>query len=359
MRGNLLLPPPWAGDDPAVAPDRIEPHLLVRGIQPARVDIGPIAWEEINGISGRTPSEQEVDDKRRWLYDSLVWPEAACFVPLNPDSLDETIRVAAFLGNIVGRVIAVVNDVSTLAHLDTQNLDRLSKLEALLVSDDYIPLKHRRPIPGVPGTSSPTCRNEAMLHVRGLEDGWVEIERLLSEHNTPGCRWSVAAPPALPPSDHIFRLLVEAGCEELRVRVRSFSPKLRTRLGEPYGVEEIVATLREARQHGIKTAVLLEVGFPGESHDVFLNSLRVLHAISHLIDSVYDLKTHWRSGTSGLPHDWHDGCANNLSWRQKKCRELAAFLVGEGIPCPWFFLPGREHMTDSFKAIHQRLLNCL
>ena len=359
MRGNLLLPPPWAGSHPRVSPGYVEPYLHVRGIQPDLVDIGPLAWEEMKGMSGRIPSEQEVNEKRRWLRDSLVWPDAACFIPIHPDSVEETVLVASYLVNLVDRVIPVVDDLSTLTILEPEELERLHVFEALLVSDEYIPLKNRAPIPIAQGPSTASCQREAILHTGGAEKGWEGIEQLLSQWSSCGCSWSVEAPCGAPPSEHSFQRLAEAGCEELRLRVRSFSPKVRAQLRERLSVEEISAALRAAHRHGMKTAISLEVGSPGESHDVFLNSLRVLHSLSHLIDSVFDLKTYWSPACGESPHHWHDGCANNLSWRQKKCRELAAFLLGEGIPCPWFYLPQSKAGSGSADVIHRRLLGSL
>jgi len=356
LKGNLLLPPPWTGADSGISPEQIEPHLLVRNIEPVRVDIGPIAWEELTAMLQRTPSEQEVDEKRRWLRDSLVLPDAPCFVPVGPDCLSETIRVAAFLANIVARVVVVADDDSVLAPLDERDRGWLTTMEALVVSGDYLPLKHRWPTTHIEGTSKPPSRHGGMIYFgRGI-DGWEDVGRATSELKERGKRWSVAIPATPPPDEEIFRLLAEAGCEEVRVPVRSFSQRVRTHLGELDSVEESVTTLRGAQRYGLKTAIMLEVGFPDESRDLFLDSLRTLHGAAHFVDSVYDLRTYWSPCDTGASHDWHDGGANNLNWRRKKGRELAAFLVGEGVPCPWFFLPNERDSVESPQAIHARLL---
>lgn len=359
MRANLLLPPPRAGNDSPVSPERVEPHLLVRNIESARVDIGPIAWEELMIMQERIPSEPEADEKRRWIEDSLVWPEAPCFVPLGPDYLGETTQVAAFLANIVTRVVAVVDDVSLLALVDEQHRERLAGLEALLVGGEYVPMRGRQPVGNPDKMSILQGKGTGQVLVGSRRADWEELDELLLQLKEPGRHWSVPVP-SEPPSDRqILSRLADAGCEEVRVSVRSFSHKVRGFLGESSGVEQVASMLRQCRRHGFKTAIALEVGFPDESSDVFLGGLRTLRGLAHLIDSVCDLRTFWTPDTGEFPHDWHDGAANNLSWRRKKGRELAAFLFGEGFSCPWFFARERGCAIESVRAIHKRLLASL
>ena len=119
------------------------------------------------------------------------------------------------------------------------------------------------------------------------------------------------------------------------------------------------STFLQARRHNMKTSVSLEVGSPGTSALRFLTGLRRMRSVGHLVDTIHDLKTALDRESAERMYDWHDGAANNLSWRRSRGREIAAVADALGIRCPWFFKPANDATQGSNDEMRQRLLASL
>ena len=355
-----MLPPPWTEAGSAVLPDQIEPHLLVRNVDPVRVDIGPVAWEELRDTVGCVPREGEVNSTRNWLQDSLPGASRPCFVPLDRSSLSPALRVAALLSHVVRRVVLVVEDASVLVEADAGQRALMGSMEGILIGGKYLPFAGR--IPVLPGHIAGGELSSASVLIAagdGMELGWDKLRELAQGLRGAGKKWSAPVPAEAPPDGECLRELSKGGCEEIRVCLRSMSPRTRTAIGETSEVEDLSRLFREAHRQGLKNAVSLEVGFPGESRDVFLGNLGSLRTVSYFLDSVFDLHAFSSQEGTRTNHDWHDRGANTLSWRRKKGRELASFIIGEGLSSPWFFMPIDSEQVESNEAIYNRLLNSL
>lgn len=145
----------------------------------------------------------------------------------------------------------------------------------------------------------------------------------------------------------LLKKIAAAGCVHLDFGYISGSESVLGLMGKPFNACTVENGLRKAHELGIRTAVHVMVGYPGEKEPNFMETVSFLYRNAPYIDEVKNISPcHLQPGSDLemnpqrygviLPHinplrEWHDGAYNNLSFRIKKQKELAIVLENLGL----------------------------
>jgi radical SAM superfamily enzyme YgiQ (UPF0313 family) len=86
----------------------------------------------------------------------------------------------------------------------------------------------------------------------------------------------------------IFKLR-KAGCQQFILGLESFSDRVLALMGKGYTAEEAGAFLKKTKNAGIRNDIAIIVGFPGETEEDFLTTLKYLRKNAAYIDKVCSL----------------------------------------------------------------------
>jgi hypothetical protein len=157
--------------------------------------------------------------------------------------------------------------------------------------------------------------------------------------------WIGQAVPRADMRPKLMEKLAAAGLEMLTFGVESGSPRILGRMGKRTTLIDTDHALRVTHDAGIRTAINLMVGFPGESEEEFQETLALVSRNQHLIDEVENIHPLFVSPMSPMESNpgsfgivnlgdtpverairWHDVTGVTYEVRGKRVRLLARLL---------------------------------
>ena len=185
-------------------------------------------------------------------------------------------------------------------------------------------------------------------------------------------RWSGQMAPRADLTPELFAKMADAGCTMLRFGVESFSDDLLALMNKNYTSDEAKANLRDANAAGIEAHVNLILGFPGETEDDFLATVKALKEEQEVIDYVDEVTPCFILPGCAIERDsvkyevllpagdhhrtWSHKSYNNFSWRETRAKEMAIWISGLDIKFNYeFFVPPNDPLREYADKIRQRL----
>lgn len=165
----------------------------------------------------------------------------------------------------------------------------------------------------------------------------------------------------------LLYLMRRSGCDTLVLGIESLSDKVLKAMNKPYNGEEASDAVRMVREAGIKTAINLIIGFPGESDVEFNETCNRLEKLGPYISRVSSLNTcqinsdtyikekmfewgiTWDSDMDGaLKWYTHDG-NNTYSIRCQRVLKIRSLLDKLKIPYTCVVPPEKAYRSLTFK----------
>ncbi len=142
--------------------------------------------------------------------------------------------------------------------------------------------------------------------------------------------------------------MCRAGCAGLTYGTESFSDKVLQLMKKPYKYADIEKVLKNTSAAGIRVAINIVTGFPGEGQEEFQETLKGLEACSGYINGISSLAPclinlgsalHANPGEYGVIFsgqdgyfNWHADDGNNYELRKKRVKEVLCLTSKLGIP---------------------------
>lgn len=306
--------------------------MRVRGLDPVSINPGIYFWDGVAEAVADPFGNGRAADLRGWLEGCFHCDIKTCVVAVPGCAISAAICAAGAVSQVVRNVLIAGWEPASLACLADHALAVGAPFAGLLLPGGHLSLNRRVPIClGV----SPRLDGGADYLVLGPTNpspSWEDLVGAALCFREAGSAVSIPCPVMASVDEHVLRDLYRSGVRELRFSVRTCSAYSRRLLGlEPLD-DLFVGQFRAARRLGMKSSISLEVGFPWETRDIFQDSLARLRSLSHLIDSIFDLRTHVPEGCKDPA--WNDGGANCLRHRWTRAHELDCFARALRIDSP-------------------------
>ncbi len=178
-------------------------------------------------------------------------------------------------------------------------------------------------------------------------------------------KWSAEAIALRSLSESLLKKMRSAGCHTLVYGIESGSDHVLQKMGKITNVRTASAVLKHTHEAGIKVAINILIGFPGEQENEFNETLDFMRHNRAWIDRldgvstlqvVTDTPLHRQAGKLGIifpenePHNrWYTVDGNTFEVRQKRLKQVLRLAKELGLEIGRTFLENDKIKTKGFK----------